>query len=292
MIKGFQDAVLEGPVGPIAYSEAGRGTPIIMLHGFPQTRAMWHGIAPALAQDFRVICPDLRGYGASAKPKGVDHYSFREMGKDILALMDHLGIENAHLVGHDSGARVSHRLALDAGARFKTLTLMDIVPTHTLFANLSRDVALGYYHWFFLAMAEPLPDRMIAHDPDAYYMSCLTGWGTGTEPNFDPAALDHYKAAWRDPETIRAMCDDYRAGATLDFELDATDLDARITCPALVLFAKGGMMDKAYDMRKVWGDKINTFQAHGLLGGHFFPDHYPEQTLTKLRAFLDANSNT
>lgn len=180
MIDGFHYETLDGPKGAIAYSSSGTGTPVILLHGFPQTRAMWHVIAPKLARDFNVICPDIRGYGASAKPAGVENYSFREMGSDILHLMDHLDIPSAHLVGHDRGARVSHRLALDAEARFKTLTLMDIIPTHTLFSQLSRQVALGYYHWFFLATKAPLPDNMITHDPDAYYMSCLTGWAQVT----------------------------------------------------------------------------------------------------------------
>lgn len=289
MIKGFRAAVHGGPCGPIAYSEAGSGPAVILLHGFPQTRAMWHGIAPDLAQNYRVICPDLRGYGASAKPLGVAHYSFREMGRDILALMDHLGIESAHLIGHDRGARVSHRLALDEPTRFKTLTLMDIIPTHTLFSELSREVALAYYHWFFLALPAPIPDDMIAHDPDSYFMSCLTGWGTGDEPEFDAAALAAYQTAWRQRDTIRAMCDDYRAAATLDFAVDASDLEQRIACPSLVLYAERGIMDKAYDMRRVWAEKLSDFTAKPMRGGHFFPDHYPEETLAALHAFLGRN---
>ncbi len=287
MIAGFRRETLDGPMGPISYQVAGSGQLLILLHGFPQTSMMWHGIAPNLAQTYRVICPDLRGYGFSAKPLGVEHYSFREMGSDILALMDHLGIEHAHLIGHDRGARVSHRLALDHSDRFKTLTLMDIIPTHTLFADLSREVALGYYHWLFLAQPAPLPDSMIAHDPDTYFESCLMAWGTGNEPDFDQTALEAYRTAWRRRDTIRAMCDDYRAGATLDFDMDALDLEKRVTCPALVLYASGGMMDKAYDMRAVWADKLTNFTAKPMPGGHFFPDHYPNETLAELRSFLD-----
>ena len=133
MIEGFRNETLVGPKGPIAYSIAGSGPALILLHGFPQNRFMWHHIAPELAKTYRVICPDLRGYGGSAKPLGVENYSFREMGADILHLMDHLDLGRAHLIGHDRGARVSHRVALDAPERLKTLTLMDIVPTHTLF---------------------------------------------------------------------------------------------------------------------------------------------------------------
>jgi haloacetate dehalogenase len=290
VIEGFRNETLVGSKGPIAYSIAGSGPALILLHGFPQNRFMWHQIAPELAKTYRVICPDLRGYGGSAKPLGVENYSFREMGADILHLMDHLDLGRAHLIGHDRGARVSHRLALDAPERLKTLTLMDIVPTHTLFSNLSREVALGYYHWFFLALPAPFPDNMIGHDPDTYFNSCLTGLGTGKEPAFNDTALAAYRTAWRDPETIRAMCDDYRAGATLDFEQDAKDLDQRVTLPSLVLYAKDGMMDKTYKMHSVWSDKLSNFAVKPMRGGHFFPDHYPQDTLTELRNFLEQNS--
>lgn len=289
MISGFGAHQIDGAAGPIAYSSGGAGPPVILLHGFPQTRAMWHKIAPELAVDFRVICPDLRGYGASAKPEGVENYTFRAMGSDILALMDHLGLEAAHLVGHDRGARTAHRLALDAPDRFLSLTLMDIVPTHTLWSRINREVALGYYHWSFLAQPSPLPERMIGADPDAYFESCLTGWGTGTEPDFDAQALEAYRAAWRDPRTIRSMCDDYRAGATLDLEIDAADLGQRVDLPTLVLFAQGGLMDQTFDMTEVWAEKLNRFDAVPMLGGHFFPDHYPSETLTQIRRHLSAS---
>lgn len=291
-MRGFSEHVMDGPRGPIAYSDSGTrpqtGTPIILLHGFPQTRAMWHGIAPELAKTRRVICPDLRGYGASAKPLGTEHYSFREMASDILALADALDLGPIHLAGHDRGARTAHRLALDAPNAVRSLTLMDIVPTHTLFRDLNREVALGYYHWFFLAQPSPLPEQMIAADPDRYFMSCLTGWGTGDAPAFDRTAVAAYAKAWRDPETIRAMCDDYRAGASLDVALDASDLDKRVTCPALVLYAKGGLMDKSFDMHGVWTEKLSNFTSAGLPGGHFFPDHYPRETLAHLTGFLNA----
>lgn len=287
MIEGFRRETLDGPKGPISYQIAGSGTPLILLHGFPQNATMWHGIAPKLANDYLVVCPDLRGYGFSAKPTGVENYSFREMGTDILFLMEHLQIARAHLIGHDRGARVSHRLALDHEDRFKSLTLMDIVPMHTLFSDLTREVALGYYHWLFLAQMEPLPDTMIRHDPDSYFEHCLKAWGTGSEPPFDPTALNAYRATWRKPETIRAMCDDYRAGATLDFDLDASDLDKRVSLPSLVLYAQGGMMDKSYDMQAVWANKLARFAAKPMPGGHFFPDHYPDETLAEIRSFLD-----
>lgn len=289
-MKGFSQHVIDGPKGPIAWSQAGSGTPVVLLHGFPQTRQMWHAIAPELAKTYRVVCPDLRGYGASAKPQGTENFTFREMGRDILALMDHIGIERTHLVGHDRGARVSHRLALDAPERFASLTLMDIIPTHTLLRDLPHDVARGYYHWFFLAQPAPLPETMIAADPDFYFESCLTGWGTGQEPPFEPEALASYRNSWRNKETIRTMCEDYRAGVTLDFDIDQSDLGKTVTCPALVLYGAGGLMDRAFDMQAVWRDKLDAFTCSGIPGGHFFPDHAPRETLEALLPFLSAVS--
>jgi len=276
----------DGPVGPIAYDAGGGGDPVILLHGFPQTRAMWHGIAPELSKHFHVIAPDLRGYGASAKPMGVAHYSFRGMGDDIATLMDGLGLDRAHIVGHDRGARVAHRFALDCPERVQSLTVMDIVPTHTVFTQLTHQVAKAYYHWFFLAQEAPLPDAMIAADPDGYYETCLRAWGPEDAPAFNPAALDAYRSAWRQPATIRAMCDDYRAATTLDLEMDTADRDQRVRCPALVLYAQGGLMDQAFDLDAVWADKLDRFDSYGLPGGHFFPDHYPDKVLQRLTPFL------
>ncbi len=287
LLEGFSHHVWDGPSGPVAYARGGAGVPVVLLHGFPQTHAMWHGIAPALtAAGYDVVCPDLRGYGASAKPHGTEHFSFRAMGSDILALLDHLGLAQVHLVGHDRGGRVSHRLALDAPERFASLTVMDIAPTHTLLRDLTNEVATAYYHWFFLAQASPLPERMIGADPDSYYESCLHGWSTDDAPAFNSAALEAYRAAWRNPDCIRCMCEDYRAGVTLDFDIDAQDLNARVTCPALVLYGAGGLMDRAFDMQTIWDDKLTAYTAHGLPGGHFFPDLFPEQTVDRLLTFL------
>ncbi|HSG55743.1 MAG TPA: alpha/beta hydrolase, partial [Paracoccaceae bacterium] len=155
MISGFSEAIFNNDGVDVAYGAGGDGAPLVLLHGFPQTRAMWAHIAPALAQGRRVICPDLRGYGKSGKPADVADYSFRAMGGDILALMDHLGHDRFDLVGHDRGARTAHRIALDAPERVNSLTVMDIIPTHMLLTQLSYQVAKAYYHWFFLAQPEP-----------------------------------------------------------------------------------------------------------------------------------------
>lgn len=286
MIAGFTDHVLTHQGVDIAYSSGGEGPPLVLLHGFPQTRAMWAHIAPALAAGRHVICPDLRGYGASGKPQEVRDYSFRAMGGDILALMDHLGHESFDLVGHDRGARTAHRIALDAPARVKSLTMMDIVPTHLLLSELSYRVAKSYYHWFFLAQPAPFPEKMIEADPDHYYESCLLGWGGATLADFDAEQIATYRAAWRDPDTIRGMCNDYRAAIRHDMALDAEDLGRKVACPTLVLYGADGAMARAYDVPATWADRCADLRAGAVPGGHFFPDTAPAATVAALQAHL------
>ncbi|MEM8656225.1 MAG: alpha/beta hydrolase [Pseudomonadota bacterium] len=270
----------------IAYDVAGSGPPVLLLHGFPQTRAMWHAIAPTLAQScFTIITADLRGYGASTKPAQMEDMSFRSMAADQLGLMKHLRFENFHLVGHDRGGRTAHRLALDHPASVRSLTLMDIVPTHLLLDDLSREVARAYYHWFFLAQPAPLPETMIGHDPDAFFESCLAGWGGGMD-GFAPEALAAYRTAWRNPACIRSMCNDYRAAIDVDFDLDAADLSRAVDCPALVLYGADGIMGRAYDVGATWSDRLSNLQAVGIPGGHFFPDTHPSETAQALKEFL------
>ena len=274
----------------IAYQVQGDGPPVLLLHGFPQTRAMWDGLCARLAQRYTCVTADLRGYGASSKPEGVENYRFREMAADQMALMTHLGFETFHLVGHDRGARTAHRAALDHPARLRSLTLMDIVPTHLLLSALHKDVANAYYHWFFLAQPAPFPETMITHDPDAYYESCLSGWNGGSMAGFSPHALAAYRRAWQDPACRRAMCDDYRAAITLDFEDDSADLDRSVGCPSLVLYGGDGAMTRAYDVPATWADRLSNMQSAALPGGHFFVDAHPEMTADILACFLDETS--
>ncbi len=270
----------------IAYAKGGSGPPVLLLHGFPQTHVMWHAVAPRLAAHFTVICPDLRGYGASSKPHGTANYSFREMGADQLALIAHLGFDQFHLVGHDRGGRTAHRMALDAPEAVASLTVMDIIPTHMLLNDLSRHVAKAYYHWFFLAQPAPFPETLIGHDPDAYYEASLMAWGSTPLSDFDPQALDAYRSAWRDPDAIRGMCEDYRAALEIDFDLDAADLGRRVECPALVLWGADGAMGKAYDVAATWSDRLTDVQSSALPGGHFFVDQFPKETTDRLLSFL------
>ncbi|WP_425038547.1 alpha/beta fold hydrolase [Primorskyibacter sp. S187A] len=270
----------------IAYDIAGDGPPVLLLHGFPQCRAMWHGILPPLVERFTCVTADLRGYGESLCAGGVSAMSFREMAADQVALMAHLGFERFHLVGHDRGGRVAHRLTLDHGAAVASLTLMDIVPTHLLLSELRHDVARAYYHWFFLAQRGGLPEHMIGLDPDTYYESCLTGWGKDGLAAFDAEALEIYRSHWRKPEVIASMCDDYRAAIDLDMGHDAEDLDRRVPCPALVLYGAEGLMAEAYDVGACWQDRLAQMQARAVPGGHFFPDTHPRETAAALLDFL------
>ena len=242
MFNGFMAQDLDLPTGRIHYRMGGAGEAVLLLHGFPQTHAMWGYIAPLLAQGYRVICPDLRGYGASQKPLDVADYSFREMARDPIALMDHLGIDRFHVVGHDRGGRTAHRMALDIPQRIKSITVMDIVPTHLLLADLTADVARAYYHWFFLAQPAPLPETMIGADPVVYYKSCLMGRGAANEDPFDQAQMRAYEAALLDPYCISGMSNDYRSALTPDFELDAGDSHRRLRMPARVMGGRDGIM--------------------------------------------------
>ncbi|MGR3320977.1 MAG: alpha/beta fold hydrolase [Pseudooceanicola sp.] len=285
-IPGFADAVAEVNGQSIAYSTGGDGPPLLLLHGFPQTRALWAGIAPRLAERYRVVAADLRGYGGSTKPAAPDAYSFLDMAADQVALMRHLGFDRFHVAGHDRGGRAAHRMALDHGDRLGSVQVMDIVPTRRLLEPLLQDVARAYYHWFFLAQPEPFPETMIGADPDRFFESCLTGWGAARVEDFAPEQLAAYRAAWRDPDTIRGMCNDYRATLSIDFELDGADADRRIPCPALVLYGADGAMARAYDVPETWSSRCTHMEARALPGGHFFPDTAPSETAEAMLDFL------
>ncbi|WP_417721455.1 alpha/beta fold hydrolase [Salipiger sp.] len=269
----------------IAYEAAGDGPPLLLLHGYPQCRAMWRPIAPRLAPHFTVITADLRGYGDSSKPDGVEAMSFRNMADDMVALMADLGFDRFRVVGHDRGARTAHRMALDHPDRVEALSLLDIVPTHHLFADLTKEVAKAYYHWFFLAQPAPFPETMIGHDPETYFMRCLVGFGKAELSDFDPELLDIYRASWAMPGAIAAGCNDYRAAIEVDFHHDAADLGRRVSCPAQVLYGADGAMAQLMDVPATWADRLADMTAAAIPGGHFFPDQSPAETAEALLAF-------
>jgi len=266
----------------------GSGPPLLLLHGHPQTHVMWHAVAPALAERFTVVAPDLRGYGESSKPPTTpDHepYSKRAMACDQVELMRRLGFERFSVCGHDRGARCAYRLALDEPASVDRLAVLDIVPTSDVFRLADMKFGLAYWHWFFLAQPDGLPERMIGADPDAFYFSQRYQ----ARDLFEPAALDDYLRCARRPETIHAMCEDYRAGATIDFALDEADRGARrIECPVLVLWGGRGKLPELYDdVLSIWRGWANDVRGRALDCGHYLAEEAPAETLRELLSFFE-----
>ena len=249
---------------------------------------MWHAVAPGLSQRFTVVAPDLRGYGESSKPETTpDHepYSKRAMARDQVELMRQLGFERFSVCGHDRGARVGYRLALDAPPAVERLAVLDIVPTGEALRRANLRFAQTYWHWFFLSQPEPLPEGMIEADPDAYYFRQRYQ----AREKFAPEALDDYLRCVRLPETIHAMCEDYRAGMTVDFELDEADRGKRrIQCPVLVLWGGRGRLAELYDdVLAIWRAWADDVRGGPLDCGHFLAEEAPEQTLRELLAFFE-----
>jgi haloacetate dehalogenase len=291
MFSEFESFQIDVDGTQIACVKKGTGPALLLLHGFPQTKAMWARIAPILAQEFTVVCADLRGYGDSAKPPclpDASNYSFRAMAADQVGLMRILGFERFHLIGHDRGARTAHRLALDHPQAVLSLGLMDIVPTTELFLNLTRQVAGNYWHWFFLSQPAPFPERVIAADPDFFYETCLLGWGGAKLSDFDAAQLADYRRCWRQSGMIQGSCGDYRAAASVDLQHDQQDLHRQVQAPSLVFYAEHGVMKKLYDVPAQWQSRLAQMQSASLPGGHFFPDMRPQETADVLLRFLRA----
>ena len=293
MFENFTHHMVKTAGAEISCVSAGSGPPVLLLHGYPQTNAMWARIAPLLAQHYTVVCADLRGYGDSSKPGcEVDHsnYSFRALAADQIEVMKRLGHERFHVVGHDRGGRTGHRLALDAPDRVLSLAVLDIVPTYAMFMDTNRHVAGTYWHWYFLSQPAPFPEHMIGLDPDFFYETCLVGWGKAKLSDFDAAQLGEYRRCWRDHAQIHASCADYRAGATIDLAHDQDDLGVKVQCPTLALWGSLGVMHRLFDMEAEWRKRCANLSSASLRGGHFFPDLMPSETAAKLLAFLAATA--
>jgi haloacetate dehalogenase len=289
LFEGFQHN--RTPVGDVEidYVIGGSGPPVLLLHGFPQNKAMWARVAPQLAQRFTVVCADLRGYGDSSKPTCLpdrSNYAFRAMAADQVGLMRQLGHERFHMVGHDRGGRTGHRMELDHPQAVLSLTVMDIVPTYAMFMDTNKNVASAYWHWYFLAQPEPMPERVIGNDPDSFYETCLVGWGATGIAGFDPEMLKEYRRAWRDGAMIHGSCSDYRAAASIDLEHDAADIDRKVTSPTLVFYGAEGVMAKLFDIPAEWRKRCADVQGASLPGGHFFVDQFPAETAEILIKFL------
>jgi haloacetate dehalogenase len=289
VFEGFQQTIIEADGVGIRARVGGDGPPLLLLHGNPQTHVMWHKVAPALARRFTVVATDLTGYGMSSKPPStVDHtpYSKRAMARDQVAVMRKLGYEHFLVAGHDRGGRVGYRMALDFPEVVDQLAVLDIIPTGEAFARGGRDFGLGYYHWFFLAQPAPLPERLIGADPDWFWR-----WHTTRGPSnefFVPEAVDDYLACFRNPETIRAICEDYRAGATIDCAHDEADQNAgrRIVCPLLALWGERAKLETWYDTLAVWRGWADDVRGRALPCGHYLAEEAPEETTAELLAFF------
>jgi haloacetate dehalogenase len=271
----------------------GEGPPVLLLHGYPETHAMWHRVAPALARDYTVVCADLRGYGDSSKPPGLpDHanYSKRVMAKDMVEAMAALGHHRFHVVGHDRGARVAHRMARDHGKRVRSLAVLDISPTLTMYRRTDQDFATAYYHWFFLIQKAPLPETLLAKQVPHYIIGRI-GRGPGGIRVFDKNALKEYIRAFRDPRCIHATCEDYRAAASIDLVHDRNDLRRKIKMPVLVLWGRKGVIEAMFKPLQDWRAVASDVRGRAPDCGHFLPEERPEDVLRELRGFLGRIQN-
>lgn len=269
----------------------GEGPPLLLLHGNPQTHAMWHRVAPVLAQRYDVICPDLTGYGLSDKPPvSDDHapYAKRAMAADMVALMASLGHERFQVVSHDRGARVAHRMALDHPATVERLVTMDIIPTLEHFERADMAFGMGYWHWFFLAQRHPGPEAMIRADIEPWF-----DFHTSREPKpadfFHPEARADYLAALRTPGTIEAICEDYRAATTIDLQHDRASREdgRRVACPMMALWGAKGSLPKWYDPAAIWrGYAAGPLSTGAVASGHYLAEEAPEEVLARLDGFL------
>ena len=287
MFEGFELHQVETGEASIRCRIGGSGPPLLLLHGSPQTHLMWHRIAPGLAERFTVVAADLRGYGRSSKPAAAaDHepHSKRAMARDQVAVMRHFGFERFCIAGHDRGGRCAYRMALDHPERVEKLAVLDILPTLEHYRRTNRVFAMGYWHWFFLPQPYPLPETMIGCDPDLYFKR---EWPDPSRPPdfFAPEAVEDYLAAFRDPRTVHAICEDYRAGATCDCAADEADFGRRkIACPVLALWGRKGILPKVYDTLAVWRDWAEDVRGEEIDAGHYLAEERPKETL---RALLD-----
>jgi haloacetate dehalogenase len=289
LLEGFR--LLDVDVGDgitIRAAAGGDGPPLLLLHGHPQTHVTWHKIAPALAQHFSVVAADLRGYGDSSKPEGGEghfNYSKRVMASDQVALMHALGYDRFAVAGHDRGGRVAHRMALDHPNTVERIAVIDIAPTATMYARTDKEFATRYFWWFFLIQRYPLPETMIGADPGFFLRNHID------EQNKTPGAVDaqaysEYLRCYADPATVHAVCEDYRAAATIDLEHDAADREKRIQAPLLAIWGAKGTVGALYDVLQTWRDKAVNVDGRAIDCGHVLQEERPSETLQALEAFF------
>ncbi|MGL5446433.1 MAG: alpha/beta fold hydrolase [Rhabdaerophilum sp.] len=287
----FEHAEIEGAGARIAFSQAGEGFPLLLLHGHPQTRLTWHKIVPMLLNaGYSLVLADLRGYGDSEKPSSSPNhapYSKRAMAADQVALMRKLGHPRFGVIGHDRGARVAHRMALDFPEAVASLTLIDIAPTATMYARTDMAFAIRYFWWFFLPQPAPLPETMIGANPAFFLEKHIRGQIRRIEA-YDPDLVQEYLRCYAKPETIHAICEDYRAAATIDLVHDAEDEAAgrKVTAPLQALWGAEGTVGALYDVLETWREKAHQVEGRALPCGHSLQEEMPEETAAEIIAFL------
>jgi haloacetate dehalogenase len=294
MMDDFTTAEIQTGETSIFVRSKGSGPPILLLHGFPQTHLMWRGVAPLLARNFAVVCADLRGYGRSGCPASAPNhaaYAKRSMAHDMVSVMEQLGFERFSVAGHDRGGRVAYRMALDHPDRVDRLAVLDILPTETVWDRADARFALAYWPWSLLAQPEPLPERILAAAPEAIIDDALGGWGSPSAV-FSPEVRAAYVQALRDPHHAHAICEEYRAAATIDREHDQADRASRhrVVCPLLALWSAQGPLATWYTEEggpiapwRAWSDDV---VGRALNAGHFFPEEAPEPTADALNRFF------
>jgi haloacetate dehalogenase len=282
MFEGFTLTTIDTGEATIRLRHGGNGPPLLLLHGNPQTHVMWHKIANRLAEEFTVVAADIRGYGESSKPGYTDDhapYSKRAMARDQVEVMRQLGFDSFFLAGHDRGARVSYRLTLDHPEKVKKLAVLDIIPTIEQYARADFAFGMRTWHWFFLPQPADFPERAINAAPHVFFERRPTTF-------FTPEAREDYWRCHQNPDTIRAICEDYRAGTTIDLEHDAEDRGKqRITCPLLVLWGARGSQP-GFDHLAIWREWATDVRGRGLDSGHFLAEEAPDDTYAELRAFF------
>ena len=296
MLQGFTRRDVEANGICVRAAFGGSGPALLLLHGHPQTHAIWHRVAPALARHFTVVASDLRGYGDSSKPAGEPghaNYSKRTMAADQVALMRALGHERFAVLAHDRGARVAHRMAMDHPGRITRMALLDIAPTLAMYEQTSMAFARAYWHWFFLIQPAPFPETLINADPVFYLRKLMGSRFAGLGP-FAPEAMAEYERCMRDPACVHGMCEDYRAAATIDLEHDRADRDAgrRLACPLLVLWGAQGVIQQCFDPLAEWRRVATDVRGQALACGHYIPEEAPEALLAEVLPFLSSPVST
>lgn len=289
LMKGFRYETVRTSGAEINVAIGGTGAPLLLIHGNPLTHVSWHRVAPQLAERFTVIATDLRGYGDSSKPEGGDDhaaYSFRAMGQDNVEVMSHFGFERFQVAGHDRGARVAFRMALDHPDRIERLAALDIIPTYNLLSDITLGWGLESYHWFFMAQKAPFPERLICADLDYYINYKLNKKGVGLSI-FAPEAFAEY-ARCTTPEQIHAVCEDYRATVTLDFAFDKADREARrkIACPVLVLWGSNSHVGRHLRPIEAWSQWADDLQGFDIPTGHYPAEQRPDLVLAAFEDFF------